>query len=857
MPIEVLAPAGDHDALAAALGAGADAVYFGLDEGFNARARASNFALADLPAVVALIHRAGARAYVTFNTLVFEPELVVVEQLVRAAAAAGVDALIVQDPAVALIARALCPDLEVHASTQMTISSPAATRLAAALGVTRIVAPRELSVEQIGELAAASPVPLEVFIHGALCVSWSGQCLTSESWGQRSANRGQCAQSCRLPYDLIVDGQRRDLGEVKYLLSPKDLVGLDAVPRLAELGVASLKIEGRQKAALYVAEAVGAYRAAVDAGAADEGARARLAVAFSRGGSPGFLGGIDHQHLVEGRFPRHRGLALGFVRGLDGRGVTVEAGPGLRPVTGGLALAGDGSAAEAAAAPRDHEPTMAPRPGMGVAFDQGRPEDEETGGPIFTVDELGPGRWRLGFGVPGPDLGRVTVGDRVWITSDPAQVRAAQRVLERGGGPLGRIGLDLTVRGAAGAPLEVVARGQGRHGAVQARATSASALAPARGAGLDAALLADKLGALGGTPFHLGAVDGAGLASGLHLPVSELKEVRRQLVVGLEAALAAPSAARQLLAGDAVGRVRAELAGGVAAGRAEAPPELVVLCRTDAQLDAALAAGCAEVELDWMELVGLGRAVARARAAGARVVVATPRIQKPGEDKIDAFLLGLVPDGVLVRSWGALATFAALPAAERPALHGDFSLNVTNSLSARWVAAQGLTTITCAHDLDAAQLEALLAAAGDLPLAVTIHHHIPTFHTEHCVYAHLLSHGRDHRSCGRPCEQHEVSLADRVGLVHPVVVDVGCRNTVFNAQAQSAAGLVPRLLAAGVRRLRIELVRENAAETTELIGAYRELVAGRASAAATVARVRVHEQFGVTRGTFRTLTVLR
>ena len=171
MPIEVLAPAGDHDALAAALGAGADAVYFGLDEGFNARARASNFALADLPAVVALIHRAGARAYVTFNTLVFEPELVVVEQLVRAAAAAGVDALIVQDPAVALIARALCPDLEVHASTQMTISSPAATRLAAALGVTRIVAPRELSVEQIGELAAASPVPLEVFIHGALCVS--------------------------------------------------------------------------------------------------------------------------------------------------------------------------------------------------------------------------------------------------------------------------------------------------------------------------------------------------------------------------------------------------------------------------------------------------------------------------------------------------------------------------------------------------------------------------------------------------------------------------------------------------------------------------------------------------------------
>jgi putative protease len=282
---------------------------------------------------------------------------------------------------------------------------------------------------------------------------------------------------------------------------------------------------------------------------------------------------------------------------------------------------------------------------------------------------------------------------------------------------------------------------------------------------------------------------------------------------------------------------------------ADAPPAVVPLVRDDAQLDAVLDLGVPEVELDWMELVGLGRAVERARARGAKVTVATVRVQKPGEEKIDAHLARLDPDAVLVRSWGSLAWFASLPA--RPALHGDFSLNVTNSITAGWVLGHGLATITAAHDLDRDQLLALLAAAPRGRVAVTVHHHIPTFHTEHCVYAHLLSEGRDFRSCGRPCEAHQVSLRDRTGLVHPVWVDVGCRNTVFNAQAQSAAALVPRLVAAGVRRLRVELVRETAAETARIVAAYRALAAGELSPAEVVRRAAAHEQFGVTRGTMR------
>src|SRR5262249_49906580 len=158
--------------------------------------------------------------YVTLNTLVFEPELATVEELIRRVAAAGVDAIIVQDPAVALLARRICPALEVHASTQMTASSALAVSLLKALGLSRVGAPRGLSVDGIRAYRADTPVELEVFVHGALCVAWSGQCLSSEAWGGRSANRGQCAQACRLPYALVVDGAVKELGEVEYLLSP-------------------------------------------------------------------------------------------------------------------------------------------------------------------------------------------------------------------------------------------------------------------------------------------------------------------------------------------------------------------------------------------------------------------------------------------------------------------------------------------------------------------------------------------------------------------------------------------------------------------------------------------------------------
>ncbi len=877
---EILAPAGDLPSLSAALAAGADAVYLGLDDGFNARARARNFELANLPALVARTHEADARLYVTLNTLVFEPELPVMEALLRAIAEAGVDALIVQDPAVCLLARALAPRLELHASTQMTISSAEGARFAKGLGVTRVVLPRELSVAELRRYREDAPaagvddLETELFVHGALCMSWSGQCLTSEAWGGRSANRGQCAQSCRLPYGLEVDGAtlgpERHGDALRYLLSPHDLAGHAAVPALVELGVHTLKIEGRLKGPTYVQTAVRTLSRWLDhitAGrhetaeaqaelAADLSAAQRV---YSRGFSTGFLLGSDHQQLVDGRHPKHRGAFLGRVRRVDARAGVVLVGPGP-----------DFPIVDAAGAPTRGVPLapLSPRRGMGVVFDAFDPENpDEPGGPIFDVAPEGDG-WRLGFGNPGPDLARVRPGHRVWVNSDPALEAETRRLLAA---PVtGRIGATLKVEGELGGPLRATLSARG----LAVTAQSDEVLVAASGEGLSEPRITEKLGGLGGTRFHLQSLQ-LQLSPDLFVSPSSLKRLRRTLVAALEGRLDSPPPAVDPT--PALPALRARLAAAAQDALASRPPLLaaegprdpIPLCRLPHQLEAAIALGFKEVELDWMEMVGLGQAVARAREAGLRVTVATTRVQKPGEQGLDARIARLAPDGVLVRHWGGLMHFAGLGAVEpgakpdagavvgpggtrsggaRPAVHGDFSLNVTNALTGLHLLALGADTLTASHDLDEAQLMALLEALPAERLTVVLHHHIPTFHTEHCVYAHTLSTGRDYRTCGRPCERHAVSLVDPRGLAHPVITDVSCRNTVFEARAQSAAALVPRLLAAGVRRFRVELVREDFAETTRVLATCRALLRGELTPREAVARVGVHEQFGVVRG---------
>lgn len=843
---KILSPAGDADSLEAALSSGADAVYFGLDSGFNARARATNFALADLAETVAKIHRVGAEAYLTLNTLVFESELENVAATLREVQAAGVDAIIIQDPAVALIAAEVAPGLSLHASTQMTIAHPDAQGLLSGLGISRVVLPRELSVAEIGKFLAATEIETEVFIHGALCVSWSGQCLTSETRAERSANRGQCAQSCRLPYDLILDGRPTDLGDLRYLLSPKDLAGARAVPELARLGVHSFKIEGRQKGPAYVATATRGYRDLVDdlglgRPPADYEARfqsrlADMALTYSRGFSDGWLAGSDHQSLVEGRFPKHRGLPLGRVVKIDGRNILVVADSRQRPWTGNAvsperphalgevasALFGFGSPSGTGNGPAPAAWT--PAPGTGVVFERGESErKDEPGGPLFGVRATPEGLW-LGFGHISTRLRDVQIGDWAWATRAAADPLARSHTED----PEGRRRIDLVVSGRLGAPLTAQAT-EGQRSCV---VSSEANLIEGRKAGLNRELLIEKLAAFGGTPYRLGDLDLSGLAAGLFLPPSRLKDLRRQLLAGLA------------IPGTLDPKPTARLATTPDHDSLPVPsrPWLHVLCRNEAQLEAALAGDVDEIELDWMELSGLSRAVERVISAHRLPVLATLRVEKPGEEAFGDKLRRLPSSAMLVRHWAEV-----MRRKDRPR-HGDWSLNVTNSTTARHLFGLGLDTLTLSHDLDLDQARSLLRNSDPGRFVVVLHSHIPAFHAEHCVYSHLLSAGRDHHSCGRPCERHEIALRDERSRSHPVIVDAGCRNTVFHADPQTSAAAVPLFQDLGVMRFRIELVRESAERTAELIRVYRSLLRGELSPTDVARTLRVQTKLGLLGG---------
>ena len=820
---EVLAPAGDHAALEAAVRAGADAVYFGL-QGFNARARAANFDPAALGDTLRYLHAHGVRGYVTLNTLVFDDELPLVEAAIRAFADAGADAIIVQDLGLARLARAVAPDLPIHASTQMTCTDAASVELARELGAARVILARELSVDEIAAIRRETDVELEVFVHGALCVAYSGQCLTSEAIGGRSANRGACAQACRLPYRLTVDGVLRDLGDEAYLLSPEDLEATEVVPDLVALGVSSLKIEGRLKGPEYVGATVRLYRAAIDAALGEGGPAASPAPSpadrdaalqtFSRGSGPGFLRGVDHQRLVDGRTCDHRGLQVG------------EALRALR--RGG----------------RELLVLRASRPlarGDGLLIEGGFAGEGEVGGRVWALGEGGRDVERAPADRDvevwlGPDraLPPEVAGRRVFRTNDPAVDRAILQSLER---DPRRVLIDVRLEGRLGERPRLSATTER---GVSAEVEVDTPLARADRSPLDEPALRARLDRLGDSPFALRevalSVDGPGL-----LPPSALNRARRALVSALLEASHRPHAPAPMSAAELLGGARAPAI-------APPPPGLFVLCRTLDQARAAIEAGAQGVYLDFLELTGLGAALRALRSEGAFVGVAPPRIRKPGEEKIDRYLRALEPDAILVRSLGALLNEGA-----GPLRIGDFSLNVTNQLAAREVLSRGLAAFTPAFDLDAAQLCVLLDTPFGPFAEVVVHHPVPLFHMEHCVIAAALSDGKDHRTCGRPCDRHTLALRDRAGMDHPLEADVGCRNTIFHAAPQSAADLVPQLVRGGVRRFRIELVRESAAEVTRAVAAYKRLIAGEIGPVEVTRGLRTEGGYGVVRGSLRVI----
>ncbi|MCH6256265.1 U32 family peptidase [Puniceicoccaceae bacterium K14] len=823
---ELLAPAGDWDCARAAVENGADAVFFGLDR-FNARMRGKNFTEVDLPQLMAYLHSRGVRGYVTFNTLVFSNELEDAESFLRSIITSGVDAAIVQDVGICRLIRQISSDFPIHASTQMSVTSEAGVRFAEELGSSVVVLARECSLKEIGSikektLAKGLDMPLEIFVHGALCVAYSGQCLTSESLGGRSANRGECAQACRLPYELYSDGKQIDLGSRRYLLSPQDLAGLDAMDDIIKAGVASLKVEGRLKSPEYVAAVTGVYRKALDAAwdkhygdtkepteADEKEGRYSLEMTFSRGLSTGWLHGIDNQKLVHARFGKKRGLRLGIVQTVERDGVTLELESPLK--------AGDG-----------------------VVFDRGRPDQNEEGGRITSVDTQN-GRSFIRFLSRSINWSRVKPGNILYKTSDPALDKSLRQSYQTEK-PNYKRPVTAVIHGAIGKPLTVTFKDE--DGRI-AQAESSSLIEKAEKKPLTTEVLKKQIGRLGGTAFFLKSLENH-LSDNCMLPVSELNQVRRQVVDTLEALRSEP------LRWQTNARLQSSKAPeeGLNKIQKDPSPYLIPYVRNWEQFDIVLSLPYSEIYIELEDPRKYAEAIKRSREQSEKdgrhrdIWVAPPRIFKSGEDFLIKQLLKCDADGFLVRNHEHLSALSG------KRLRGDFSLNVANHLTAQYfIERWKLERLTASYDLNTKQLEALLTASPTNWFEITLHQHMPMFHMEHCVFCAFLSKGKDFRDCGRPCDTQKISLKDRVGALHPLKADAGCRNTLFNSRAQTGAEFIEPMITQGARAFRIEFLNESADEVRRTLSSYESLLRKEITAETLWSDLKLINQLGVTRGT--------
>jgi len=570
--------------------------------------------------------------------------------------------------------------------------------------------------------------------------------------------------------------------------------------------VESFKIEGRLKSPEYVAAVCQVYRKAIDAALAGsprdagEEDRYQLEMAFSRGLYPGWMHGVNHQELVHARFGKKRGSYAGTIAGIGPDFVTFEAQTPLKP-------------------------------GDGIVFVTGSDTDREQGGRIYGI------RGSNYFFRHGHlDMRRLKVGDRIWKTDDPELNKRLRqswtgRIEARGKTPF-----DVTVTGRAGEPLLFRSSG--------ISISSHIPLETARNAPLNEEKLRAQLGKTADSGFELRNLE-LRLEGEVILPIGEINRMRRDLLGKLTIAASAP---RPELPGtwrDVFTREE----GLLPAAPSSPDPRLRVLCRSLEQLGAALDEGVGELYADFEDIRRYKDAVALVRERGnSKILLATPRIQKAAEEGFLKLIQNAAPYGVLIRNLGAISHFAG----SGLMTVGDFSLNVANPLTARFFMGGnggGLDRVTVSYDLNIAQVLDLLREAPPGWFELTLHQHMPMFHMEHCVFAAFLSEGKDHTDCGRPCEAHRVHLRDRVGMKHPLRADVGCRNTLFNAVAQTGAGYYRELHAAGLRDFRVELLEETGEQTRSTIRAYRALLNGETGGEELWRSLRAQAQLGVTKGT--------
>lgn len=808
---EILAPAGGWEALVAAVESGADAVYLG-GRAFNARASAANFDDDTLRKALDYAHLRGVRIYVAVNILLSDREIPEALEYLKFLYEVGADAVIIQDLGAGRLIRRLFPQWEVHGSTQMTIHSAQGARALEEWGFNRVVLAREMTLPEVAACRRETNIGLEVFIHGALCFAYSGQCLMSSLIGGRSGNRGRCAQPCRLEYTLVDERGRPVLPGAgvpgRHLLSTRDLMGIELIPSLIDAGVGAFKIEGRMKRPEYVATVVRTYREAIDRAMEDPAGfvvtdeeKDRLARIFNREFTPGYLTGNPGREFVSPERPNNRGVPLGEVKGYDRDGkmvVRLE-----RPLS----------------------------QGDGIEVWGGAPGRRESrGGTIVGAIYLNGARVQSAdpcrnIALDFPE--RARPGDQVFLTSDARLLTEAAQVFAPGRFAR-RIPLQAKVYAALDEPLRLwLADDRGNK--IEAETEVLAQEAQTRP--LTREVLEDKLGRLGNTPFELKTLK-ANIQGGVMVPLSQLNEIRRVAVAQLEEARLA--AYRREPLGPRWGeRARAFLdeAGiqGIAPSDPAPRPLLAVKVRDLGALREALANGADLLYWGAEAWASLGRvplleevldAREECRRAGVPFILATPRIAKDQEmppwltraEKLD-------PDGVLTGNlglWRFFRTNGGWP------LRADWGFNLFNSLALQRAAEMGFVAATLSPEMTLAQIRDLHPPRG-LTMECLVHGTLENMVSEHCVVGAWL--GGD-GECSRPCRERRYSLRDRKGITFHLEMDECCRMHVLNAMELCLVDEVGRLAAAGAGVVRIEASRHGARYVGIATHVYRRAIDG-------------------------------
>lgn len=795
--VELLAPAGSREALVAAVENGANAIYLA-GNAFGARAYASNFDREALREAIHFAHLRKVAIHVTVNTIVADEEMGPLRDYLRFLYEAGADAVLVQDLGVARVAHETVPDLPLHASTQMSVSSLEGVRALAELGFTRVVLARELSLKEIRHICAHAPVEIETFMHGALCVCYSGQCLMSSMIGGRSGNRGRCAQPCRLPYTLVDEKGQDVLGDKagSYLLSPRDLSTIDVIPDLIEAGVSSLKIEGRMKRPEYVATVVRTYREAIDTYYAGKGyvvtqeERDDLAQIFNRDFTTAYLEGRPGKAMMSDRRPNNRGLLIGRVTAYDwdARIVTVK-------LSGRLGL-GDQVDFWVKVGGRVTATISSLRDAEGREVEEGQAGDT------------------VSFAIPSA----VRDHDRVFKVYDARLMERAKETYASGA-PVRRIPVAIAVRAAIGEPLTVTLcdaeghRGEGRTDFIGE---------PARKRPLSEEIIRKQVSRLGTSVYEMKSLH-CDIAGEVMVPMSEINEARRKAVEALDALRLKEIEAREHRPEpkftDRIARPTPKKA------------DFLVAVDTLGKAEAALAAGADGIlfggesyEHRVIAPEEYERAWQMAREAGARIDFNTPRIVHDGQQKHAERLLAAFaafpPDAVHVHNIAMLALVRRLTDF---AIHADYSLISYNKQTLAFLKDYGASGATLSPELTAKEIRQL-AKESPLPLTCIVHGRLELMVSNYCVTGSFLG-GCGEGPCTQPCTRGHFALKDRKDALFPLAMDQFCHMHVLNSKVLSMMPHAMKFRAAGIETMQIEAKAMGEKEIAAIVKAYRKAMA--------------------------------